>query len=114
MNKDTWFAVAEQIDDPVTFRNFGLVCKMFAVISIRLNPQKKTQFSKKVTNLILARYPCCRLDEEIGYKLPNGNWHGKYIYNDNSLQILFVKIFENGLLLSEEIITNESIDNEYT
>ena len=103
--RDIWQLIAEKIDDPKTFCNFSLVCKMFAEISRLVNPQKKTQFAKFTHHMILSGCPCCGFDEEEGFLLPNGNWHGEYKHFDNDYKITKIIIFENGVELSRKIVS---------
>lgn len=102
--KDIWQLIAEQIDDPKSFRNFSSVCKMFAEVSRIICSQKKTQFAKKVRNIIIEGCPCCGVDTEEGFKLPNGKWHGEYKYYDIDYECILIIIYDNGVELSRERI----------
>lgn len=98
--KDIWQLIAEQIDDSKTFMTFSMVCKLFADVSKILNHQKKIQYSKSLYNQYISGCPCCDIDIEEGFKLPNGNWHGKYIHIFPDITI--VKYYDNGIELLRE------------
>ena len=114
-DKDIWYLIAEQIDNPETFMNFSLVCKLFAGIATKLNPQKKNQFAKKVSMADFPGCPCCGIDFIEGFKLPNGNWHGEYSKYDSDYNMDIYIVYDNGVEVSKKIIShNDNDDNDET
>lgn len=94
---NVWQLIANEIDDPETFRNFSLVCKMFSNVATILNPQKKRQFTKPFFEYDWGVCPCCGIiDEYNGFKLPNGNLHGEYTFYNGESEVTTITRFDNG------------------
>ena len=76
------YRIAWHIDDPQTYYNFGLTCKVARNASIYWKLPKQTEFTKKV-----------KYQNRIYPVLPNGEIHGPMIYTGSNISSYYHRGF---------------------
>ncbi len=97
------FSIARVIDDPVTWRNFALVCRSAAKASKQLQLSKMDLFATLIVDEGFHGCPCCDgMFTSTKSTLPNGKKHGlkTCISTDGNgiKESRTYKTYENGVL----------------
>lgn len=92
MYYDTWNLVVQYINDPSSFRNIALVCKLTARVCRNLTAKKKKQYSRHIEK-----------NNQSYFILPNGQiegWYNEHIFgypNCTYEQIYYVNGKKHGM-----------------